>query len=200
MAKKQRWIVTTPVVTIGYNHLRTPDTKFDAEGDYKCDFFMDEAQAKAFCTAINKDARAGGKKVKYTKVDGQFKFKTKQSAIIRDKKSGEEYDMKPRLNYIVAGKTVEYPETSPSPWSGSRAEIELEVVPYDTFGGGLTLRVRALRLHSIVEGKPQGNWAEVDEDYSSSSAERQDDEDVAGDDPLTDDEDESAGADEEEVW
>lgn len=199
MAKKQRWIVTTPAVQIGYNHLRTPDTRFNSEGDYKVDFFMTEEQAKKFCTEINKDARAQGKKVKYTKVDGTFKFKTKQAATVKDKKTGEEYDMKPRLFHIVSGKTEKYPEDAAQPWSGSVAEIEVEIVAYDTFGGGLTMRPRALRFHSIVEGTTGGNWAEVDEDASTTSAAREaspEDED----DSFTDPDDDSADSDEEEVW
>lgn len=200
-AKKQRWIVTTPVVDIGYNHLRVPDTRFNAEGDYKLDFFMTEAQAKEFCTSINKDKRAEGKKLKYTKVDGTFKFKTKQGATVKDKKTGEVYDMKPRLFYVVDGATVKYPEDAASPWSGSKGEVEVEVVPYDTFGGGLTMRIRAVRLHSIVEGtKPTGNWADVEEGYTSGAVPRSS-EDVAEDnDELVDPDDDAADPDEEEVW
>lgn len=201
MAKKQRWIVTTPVVSIGYNHLRVPDTRFNADGDYKCDFFMTEEQAKAFCTGINKDPRAQGKKLKYTKVDGTFKFKTKQGATVKDKKTGEVYDMKPRLFYILNGETTKYPEDAASPWSGSTAEVEVEIVPYDTFGGGLTMRPRAVRLHTIVEGtKPTGNWADVDDGYSSDSKARNEESVEEENDELVDPDDEAADPDEEEVW
>lgn len=202
MAKKQRWIVTTPVVAIGYNHLRVPDTRFNKDGDYKLDFFMTEEQAKAFCTPINKDPRAGGKKVKYTKVDGTFKFKTKQSATVKDPKSGEVYDMKPRLFTIgEGGATVKYGEDKPAPWSGSTGEVEVEVVPYDTFGGGLTLRIRAVRLHKIVEGTaPTGNWAEVEEGYTTESVARDETSVEEENDELVDPDNEAADPDEEEVW
>lgn len=177
MAKKDKFIVTTPIVELGYGYLRTPDTKFNPDGDYKQDFFMSPEAAREFCARIESDSRAvtqKGKKAKLkgTKVDGLIKFKTKQHAEIKTK-SGEAFEVKPRLYYIVDGKTVEYPEDSPLPWVGSTGEVELEVVPFDGFGGGLTLRLRAIRLHEIVEGKAKsGAWADTEEGYSSSSKER----------------------------
>ena len=202
MAKKDRFIVTTPVVDLGYGYLRTPDTKFNPDGDYKQDFFMTPEAATAFCELVEKDKRAlsqSGKKAKLkgTKVDGLIKFKTKQHAKVKSK-SGEEFDMKPRLYYIVDGATVPYPEDAPLPWSGSTGEIEVEVVPFDGFGGGLTLRLRAIRLHEIVEGKSSaGNWAAVGEGTSSSTKER-----AAADfeDEDLDDDEEDDDGDEGERW
>lgn len=179
MAKQDRFIVTTPVVELGYGYLRTPDTKFNPDGDYKLDFFLSPDEAKAFCENIEKDKRSAsiktGKKgkLKGTKVDGLIKFKTKQHAKVKSK-SGEEFEMKPRLYYIVDGKTEPYPEDSPLPWSGSTGEVEVEVVPFDGFGGGITLRLRAVRLHKIVEGQASGsgNWSTVEEGYGSTSEAR----------------------------
>lgn len=179
MAKKQYWIVTTPVVELGYGYLRTPDTKFNVDGDYKQDFFMSPEQAKAFCEAIESDPRAkvAGKtaRLKFTKVDGTIKFKSKQHSKIKNK-NGEIFEIKPKLFYIVGGETVPYPESAPTPFSGTKAEVELEVVPFEGFGGGLTLRLRAIRLLEIVEGgsKTSGNWSEVSEGYTSSAVARPD--------------------------
>lgn len=176
MSKKERFIVTTPIVELGYAYLRTPDTAFNKEGDYKADFFMSPEQAREFCTMIESDARAlvKGKrsKMKVTKVDGQIKFKSKQKAVIVSKKNGteERIEMKPRMFHIVDGKTVPYPEDAPAPFAGSKAELELEVVPFDGFGGGLSLRLRGLRLHEIVAGTTAGGgstWGDVEEGYTS---------------------------------
>lgn len=204
MAKKDKFIVTTPVVELGYGYLRTPDTHFNADGDYKQDFFMSPEDAKAFCARIESDPRSitqKGKKAKLkgTKVDGLIKFKTKQHATIENR-SGEKFEVKPRLYHIVDGKTVEYPEDAPLPWSGSTGEIEVEVVPFDGFGGGLTLRLRAIRLHEVVEGKSGGNsnWADVEEGYTSQSKERpaaQDEEDSGFDDAEEEDDEDG-----EERW
>jgi hypothetical protein len=177
MAKTDKFIITTPVVELGYGYLRTPDTKFNPEGDYKQDFFMSPEQAKNFCAQIEADPRAKVKgkpgKLKFTKVDGTIKFKTKQHAKIKTK-GGEVFDVKPKVYYIVGGKTVEYPEDAPSPYSGTKAEIEVEVVPFEGFGGGLSLRLRAIRLLEIVEGGKgtTGNWSNVDESYTSSAIPR----------------------------
>lgn len=173
MAKNDKFIVTTPIVELGYGYLRTPDTKFDTKGSYKQDFFMSPADAKNFVAQIESDPRAVVKgkkaKVKFTKVDGTMKFRSKQNAEVKSKDTGEVFNIKPRLYYIVDGKTIEYPEDSPIPFSGSTGEIEVEVVPFEGFGGGLSLRLRAIRLHKIVTGTPKasGDWAEVSEDFVS---------------------------------
>lgn len=201
MAKKEKFIVTTPTAELGYGYLRFPDTKFNPEGDYKQDFFLSAADAKAFCESIEGDPRATAKgkkvKVKPTKVDGQFKFKTKQHAKV---KSGDEtFEVKPRLYYIVDGKTTEYPEDAPTPYAGSKGQLELEVVPFEGFGGGISLRLRAIRLTEIVEGKKSagGNWDEVEEGYSSKAIERpvapSDEDDELNEEVEEDD-------DEEERW
>lgn len=193
MAKKEKFIVTTPTVELGFGSLRTPDTKFNPEGDYKQDFFMSPEAAKAFVEKVESDPRmaAFGKKakLKFTKVDGTIKFRTKQHAVVKNK-AGEVFNVKPRLFYIVDGKTVEYPEDAPNPWSGTKAEIEVELVPYDGFGGGVTMRLRAVRFLEIVEGKKKtGNWSEVPEDYTSPAVARVEapteadfDDDAEGDD------------------
>lgn len=198
MAKADKFIVTTPVVEIGYAWLRTPDTKFNTGGDYKCDFFMEPDAAKEFCARVESDPRAlvKGKKAKLkgTKVDGQIKFKTKQHATITFKKNGKEetVDMKPKLLHIVDGKTVPYPDDAPTPFAGSKGELEVEVVPFEGFGGGLTMRIRAIRLHEIVGGSTaSGSWSDVEDGYSTGSKQYE----GASDDDDDDSDDDSDAAD-----
>lgn len=202
MAKQDKWIITTPVVELGYGYLRTPDTKFNSDGDYKQDFYMSPEAAKALCTQIESDPRAKVKgkpaKIKPTKVDGLFKFKTKQHSQIKNA-AGEVFDVKPRLYYVVEGKTVPYPDDAPTPYAGTKAEVEVEVVPFEGFGGGLTLRLRALRLLEIVEGgkKATGNWGELDEGYTSAAIVRPQNPNA---EPDEFDEDEVDSEEEEERW
>lgn len=197
MAKQEKWIVTTPKVELGYGYLRTPDTKFNPDGDYKQDFFMTSEQAKKFCEAIESDPRATVKgkkaKVKFTKVDGLFKFKTKQHAKFTYK--GEEISVQPRVFYVVDGKTAEYPADAPIPYAGSEAQIEVEVIPFEGFGGGLSFRLRAVRLTKIVEGKKSGStgdWDEVPEGYTSEAIAKpfaEDTEVPSDDDEIEEDDD-----------
>lgn len=201
MAKKDKFIVYTPTAELGYGYLRYPDTKYNPEGDYKQDFFLSAADAKEFCQSIEADPRATAKgkkvKVKPTKVDGQFKFKTKQHAKV---KSGDEvFDVKPRLYYVVDGKTVEYPEDAPTPYAGSKAQLELEVVPFEGFGGGISFRLRAVRLIEIVEGAKggTGNWDEVEEGYTSKAITRPVAPSDEDDSVIDEDEEDDA---EEERW
>lgn len=203
MAKQDKFIVYTPVAELGFGSLRTPDTKFDAEGVYKQDFFLTPDQAKQFCERIESDPRAivKGKKarVKFTKVDGNIKFRAKQKAVIRNKQ-GEQFEMKPKLLHVVDGKTVEYPADAPTPWSGSTGEIEVEVIPYEGFGGGLTFRLRAIRLHQIVggtTGAASGGWSEVEEGYTSVAKDKPT---GSADEPEYEEEGADDGDEEEERW
>lgn len=207
MSKQDKFIVTTPVVELGYAWLRVADTAFNKDGDYKADFFMTPEEAKAFCARVESDPRAlvKGKKAKLkgTKVDGQIKFKTKQHAKITIKKNGKEevIEMKPRLWYIVDGKTVEYPESEPTPFAGSKAELELEVVPFEGFGGGLSLRLRALRLHEIVAGSTGGSnsWDDVPEG-TTTGVKSQTPKDDAEYDQSDDDADDSDDDNDDDRW
>lgn len=176
MAKQEKFIVTTPVAEIGYAWLRKPDTAFNKEGDYKADFFLTQEEAVNFCKMIESDPRAMVKgraaKLKGTKVDGMIKFKSKQHAQIKKKVPGKEDEIihiQPKLFYIVEGKTVPYPDDAPAPFGGSKGELELEVVPFEGFGGGLSLRLRAIRLHEVVSGGTGGSgaWADTPEGYTS---------------------------------
>ena len=203
MAKQVKFIVTTPEVELGYGHLRIPDTKFNSDGDYKQDFYMTSEQARAFCTEIESDPRAVAKgkkvKVKPTKVDGRLKFKTKQHAKVTA--NGETFDVKPRLYYVVDGKTVDYPEDAPIPYAGSKGQLELEVVPFEGFGGGISFRLRAVRLTEIVEGKksgPSGDWDEMPEGYTSKAIPKPVVEDTEV--PSDDDEVEVDDEGEEDRW
>lgn len=166
--KKELWIVYTPVVELGYCWLQKPDTKF---GDpvYKAEFLLTPEQAKQFAKVIESDPRATFKgkarQLKGTKVDGKVKFRAKQAAQIKwiDKKTGEAQvkDVKPKLLRLVDGATVDYEGGYPK--EGSTGEFEFEVVPYDQMGGGISLRLRGVRLHDVIEGSADdGNdkWGE----------------------------------------
>ena len=179
MAKQDKFIIKTPVVELAWPYLRQPDTQFDAIGHYKCDFLMTPEQANDFVQKIFEDPRSISKgkpsKPKGTKSEDKIKFRTKQKAKISYQKDGQtiETDMAPKLYYIVDGKTLPYPDDSPSPYSGSTGELEIEVAPFDGFGGGVTLRLRSVRLHDVVSssGGSGGGWDDVSEDAVEESSE-----------------------------
>lgn len=210
MAKKDLFIVTTPPAEIGYAWLRKPDTAFNKDGDYKADFFLTPDEATEFCKMVENDPRSlvKGKKVKVkgTKVDGKIKLKSKQHATITMKKGGKEekIEIKPKLFYIVDGKTVPYPEDAPTPFAGSVGELELEVVPFEGFGGGVSFRLRAIRLHEIVEGTSGGSgnsWSDTPEGYTSGKKQYEaSDAEGAEDEPEQDADDEGDYDDDEARW
>lgn len=182
--KAKPWIVYTGPVELGYMHIVRPDEKF-GEPVYKCEFFKTPEDAKAFVKAIESDPRAQSQKLRTTKVDGKIRIRSKQKAILTwvDKATGKPAtrDMKPRLLHLVDGKVETY--EGPTPYSGSVADLELEVVPYDNLGGGITLRIRGLLLHEIVTGTGGGTQWGGDTSYEGS------DEGSAEEEPGDDDDD-----------
>jgi hypothetical protein len=149
----EKFIVKTPVVQLSWPYLRQPDTQFDSIGHYKCDFLMTPEQAEEFvsqCSVFTVKGKPA--KPKSTRSDDMVKFRTKQKAQITYEKNGvsKTVDMAPSLYYIVDGKPEKYPDDAPSPYSGSTGKLEIEVTPYEGFGGGVTLRLRSVLLHDIV--------------------------------------------------
>ena len=167
---KDKLIVKTPVVQLSWPYLRTPDTQFDAVGHYKCDFLMTPEQAEEFisqCSAFTVKGKPA--KPKSTRSDDLIKFRTKQKAQITYEKDNRTIttDMAPTLYYLVDGKPTKYPEDSPAPFSGSTGKLEIEVVPYDGFGGGVTLRLRSVLLHDIVGPSNSGESGWGDDEGST---------------------------------
>lgn len=181
--KNAPWIVYTGPVELGYMHVVRPDDKF-GEAVYKCEFFKTPEDAKAFVKAIESDPRAGGKKLRTTKVDGKIRLRAKQKALLTwiDKATGKPAtrDMKPRLLHLVDGKVEVY--EGPTPFSGLVADLELEVVPYDNLGGGITLRIRGLLLHEVVTGTAGGTQWGGDTHYEGGQESSDDGESDDGDD------------------
>lgn len=168
MAKKEKWIVYTPLVELSYCWIMMPDSKF-GDPTYKAEFLLTPEQAKQFASNLEGDPRAAidGKKMKLkgTQVDGKIKFRAKQARTLtwKDKATGETQtkDIQPKVLQLVDGETIDYKGGYPMP--GSTGEFELEVVPYTQMGGGLSLRLRGVRLHDVIEGaKSDGgdSWGE----------------------------------------
>lgn len=169
MAKSDKWIVYTPVVELGYCWLFKPDDKF-GDPSYKAEFFLTPEQAKKFADLLENDPRATVDKkklkLKGNAVDGKIKFRAKQAATItfKDKATNEvqTVSLKPKILTIQDGATVDYEGGYPK--AGSTGEFELEVVPYTGFGGGLGLRLRGVRLATVIEGasgEEQAAWGEA---------------------------------------
>ena len=138
----------TPVGVARYPHLNNPDTRFDADGVYKCDLivkfnkaakelikYLEGIRDKRF-KAEKKDAKKGKK---FTKADvysmelddagdetGNIILKTKLDAIGRNKDKGKEWKNSPKL-FDSTGEPL---ASDVQIWSGSKLIIAGTVNSY----------------------------------------------------------------------
>lgn len=161
---------TTPLSTAVYPHLLVPDTKFNPDGDYKCDVKMTREEAEPLIEQLEKirdefwdnelDAKAkrqfSKEPVCHDELDddgnetGLVIFKTKMRAKVTSKKTGKTYVSSPKL--FDAANNVIKPA---SVWGGSRVRVAGEVKPYkmdSTKKVGVSLRMKAVQIVELVEG------------------------------------------------
>lgn len=173
MAKKRPPLpkYNTPIGTARYPHLNTPDTRFDDDGVYKCDHIApadsEETQQlierlegivdKTFEEELDAKQKKQFQKAPVCEVEldeagdetGNVIFKTKLNAIGRNKKTGEEWENKPKL-FDSQGNPL--PETVEI-WSGSKIIIAGSVRPYvvaATKKVGVTLRCNGVQVIELV--------------------------------------------------
>jgi hypothetical protein len=153
----------TPVGTAVYPWLNKPDTKFNPDGEYSVTLLLSKADAKVV-SGVVKPLMAGGKHnpIKPEVDDqgndtGNFKIKFKLKAKVTPKR-GQPFEQKPvlldedgnRLEKLIGG--------------GSKIKIAYEAYAYDGMGGGVTLRVKKVRMAQggLVEytSKDNVDWGE----------------------------------------
>ena len=159
----------TPLATAVYPHLTRPDTKFDADGVYKCDVKMSREEAEPLIQQLEeirdkfwdetldpKARRQFSKEPVYIddldddgNETGLVIFRTKMKAKVTSK-AGKVYESSPRL-FDSANQRIE-PE---SVYGGSRVRVAGEVKPYkmdSTKKVGVSLRLKDVQIVELVEG------------------------------------------------
>ena len=135
----------TPVGTAVYPWLNKPDTKFNPDGEYSVTLVLSKEDVKAIHNVV-KPLMNGGKNnpIKEDLDDqgektGNYKVKFKLKALVKPKKS-EPFSQSPvlldedgnRLTALIAG--------------GSKMKVAYEPFAYSALGGGVSLRVKKVRL------------------------------------------------------
>ena len=166
--------LTSPAGTAAYAWLTKPDTKFNADGDYKTNLIVPEADAASFIGKLeelrdeyqgdvleNTDDKAKVSKLKkYNVADvyeeemdeegeptGNVIFKFKQRAVIRPK--GKDPFEKTVALFDAKGKKL----SGVNPGGGSRIKVSFEPVGYcmdSTKTFGLSLRLNAVQVIELV--------------------------------------------------
>ena len=157
-----------------YPHLMKPDVRFNELGEYKVTLKLDKQDASEMVKDIDQaieDSLAKaqkdnkGKTVKsapkpYKEESGNvfFKFKMKASGV--NKKTQEKFTQRPQL--LDSKKNPIAPSTSI--WGGSIMKIAYEPFPYFTpmLGAGISLRLKAVQVIKLVEGKSNNVFKEED--------------------------------------
>lgn len=156
---------TTPRVSAQYPYLLDPDTKFNAEGDLKCNFTVEdndywrgviekcESDLKEYAAQVHKDT---GKKPRLSadlpwveNDDGTITFKTKRKAQITRKKDKKVIEITvPQFD--AKGKPIK-----PMVKIGGGSEIRLSLEIYTWLASnkaGVSLRPLAVKVLELREG------------------------------------------------
>jgi hypothetical protein len=162
--------LTTPVCKFQYPKLIEPETKFNPEGVYKVTAVLDAADATDIADQLDQllnrhkeslKVQAPSQKFKladlpygYEDIDGKpcFLIKTKMKAkgIDRD---GRAWSSAPAL-FDAKGRAVKDRESLKGMWSGTVGKISFEACPFHqaAIGAGITLRLKAVQIISLIEG------------------------------------------------
>lgn len=190
MAKKKFQTHVSPAGIAVYPWLNKPDTKFDADGVYSVKLVFDKAATKKVSDVVKPLMNGGKHNPIKPEVDdqggktGNYVVNFKMKAHVKTK-GGDEFDQKPvlvdsngnRMLAVIGG--------------GSKLQVAYEAVPYDAMGGGVSLRMKKVRVLDLVEYQPESDktdWGEEKGSYVAPKDEFEED-DLEEDDLEEDEED-----------
>ena len=168
---------TTNLSEIGeaiYPHLNKPDVRFSEAGEYKVTLKVAKSDATAMLKLYNSaiedalklaEQNHKGKGIKnapkpFTEEDKFVFFKFKMKATGVNQKTKEKFSQRPQLfdakkNPIPLSTII---------WGGSKMRVAFNLVPYYTpmLGAGITARLKAVQVISLVEGKDSNLFSKED--------------------------------------
>ena len=168
---------TTNISEIGeaiYPHLNKPDVRFSEAGEYKVTLKVAKSDATAMLKLYNSaiedalklaEQNHKGKGIKnapkpFTEEDNFVFFKFKMKATGVNQKTKEKFSQRPQLfdakkNPIPLSTLI---------WGGSKLRVAFNLVPYYTpmLGAGVTARLKAVQVISLVEGKDSNLFSKED--------------------------------------
>ena len=157
-----------------YPHLNKPDVRFSEAGEYKVTLKVAKSDATAMLKIYNSaiedalklaEQNHKGKGIKnapkpFTEEDNFVFFKFKMKATGVNQKTKEKFSQRPQLfdakkNPIPLSTII---------WGGSKMRVAFNLVPYYTpmLGAGITARLKAVQVISLVEGKDSNLFSKED--------------------------------------
>ena len=164
MKKKESFPINfTPAGIASYPHLNKPDTRFDDDGVYQVDLIFNRKDAAIIEKIVNPLMNGGkhnpikeelGEDEKPT---GNYKVKVngnpiKQQPVLTDTKGN-------RMRAQVGG--------------GSQLRIAYQAIPFSQGQGGVTLRMKAVRVLDLVEYTAGVKWDQEDEGFVQAAVEEE---------------------------
>ncbi len=157
-----------------YPHLNKPDVRFSEAGEYKVTLKVAKSDATAMLKLYNSaiedalklaEQNHKGKGIKnapkpFTEENDYVFFKFKMKATGVNQKTKEKFSQRPQLfdakkNPIPLSTII---------WGGSKMRVAFNLVPYYTpmLGAGITARLKAVQVISLVEGKDSNLFSKED--------------------------------------
>lgn len=172
--------ITSPTGVAAFPWLNKPDTKYNADGEYRVRLVLPkkDKEVKAFIESLDEahekavevmrkrvaedKGAAAAKKMKIAdapykdeddkdtgKPTGNVVVNFKMKALVKSKKTGEEFEQRPTI-FDAKGNQV---DPCPRIGSGSKIKVSAFVVPFYTaqVGAGISLRLRGVKIIDLVE-------------------------------------------------
>lgn len=175
----------SPVGIAAYPWLNVPDTRYDADGVYQVNLIVDKKDAMIMQNVV-KEVGNGGRRSpvgpEYIKDEngdknktGKYSVKFKLKAKVNTKK-GDSWEQAPII-YDSEGSRAPNAKIG----AGSKIQVSYEAIPYDQGEGGVTFRLKGVRILDLVEYQGSGeteDWSnEPKGSFVSSSSGSNDDDD-----------------------
>tara|TARA_R100000700_G_C3178157_1_gene153730 strand:- start:3944 stop:4501 length:558 start_codon:yes stop_codon:yes gene_type:complete len=181
MAKKKFQTHITPPGIAVYPWLNKPDTKFDPDGIFSVKLVFSKAATKKVSDVVKPLMNGGKNNPIKPEVDdqgektGNYVVNFKMKAHVKTK-GGDEFDQKPVLVDSNGNRMLA------AIGGGSRLQVAYEAVPYDSMGGGVSLRMKKVRVLDLVEYQSKNDSTDWGEEKGSYVAPKDEFEEEAVDD------------------
>lgn len=197
MSKQRNPIYVTTPGTLLYPHLTKPDTAYNADGIFSAKIILtpsakrdeivkliDVGHEDSIRAALKENPKLKRETIKVadkpycieTDPDGNntgnIILYAKMKALVKPK-DGDPWSQSPALFDAMNNKID---PTTINPWSGTLARISFEIIMFYTalIGAGVTLRLKAAQILTLVEGggrSAEDYGFEPDEEYGASQRE-----------------------------
>jgi len=153
----------SPIGVSSYPYLNKPDTCFDDDGIYHVKMLFTKKEVKLIQDIVEPLMDGGFYNPIKPELDeddkptGRYIVRFKMRAIM--KINGERVSQKPILTDTTGNPVIS------NIGSGSKLRIAYQAVPFDAGNGGVTLRMKAVRVVELVKYTPGVQWGVDDEGF-----------------------------------